>query len=131
MQLIDSSAWIDFLRRSGAVTNALVAQALRDDSAATTDVVVLEVLSGTTDEERLNRWRRLFARCEFLEQRPRDDADTAAALYRTCRRAGETPRAPNDCLLAAVAIRCDVPVLHGDHDFDVIARHTDLQVVTA
>jgi predicted nucleic acid-binding protein len=33
-----------------------------------------------------------------------------------------------DCLIAAVAIRNDVPVLHNDADFDTLARHTALQI---
>jgi predicted nucleic acid-binding protein len=33
-----------------------------------------------------------------------------------------------DCLIAAVAIRTGTPLLHSDIDFDVLARHTDLQV---
>ena len=57
------------------------------------------------------------------------DAEQAAALHRACRRAGETPRSPNDCLVAAVALRHGVPVLHRDHDFTVLAAHTDLRVV--
>ena len=33
------------------------------------------------------------------------------------------------CLVAAVAIREEVPVLHADRDFDLIAEHTSLRVV--
>jgi len=33
-----------------------------------------------------------------------------------------------DCLIAAVAIRADVPVLHADTDFDVLARRTALRL---
>ncbi len=33
-----------------------------------------------------------------------------------------------DCLIAAVAIREGASVLHRDRDFDVIARHTELQI---
>jgi predicted nucleic acid-binding protein len=33
-----------------------------------------------------------------------------------------------DCLIAAVAIRADAPVLHADTDFDVLARHTRLRL---
>jgi len=33
-----------------------------------------------------------------------------------------------DCLIAAVAIRGDVPILHMDADFDILAQHTALQV---
>ena len=34
-----------------------------------------------------------------------------------------------DCLLAAVAIREGVPLLHNDRDFEVLARHTPLELV--
>ena len=34
-----------------------------------------------------------------------------------------------DCLIAAVAIGADVAVLHRDDDFDVLARHTELDIV--
>jgi hypothetical protein len=34
-----------------------------------------------------------------------------------------------DCLIAAPAITAGVPVLSQDRDFDVLARHTPLQVV--
>jgi predicted nucleic acid-binding protein len=33
-----------------------------------------------------------------------------------------------DCLIAAVAIDADVPILHADTDFEVIARHTALVI---
>jgi predicted nucleic acid-binding protein len=128
--LIDTSAWVEYLRRTGTPVTLKVRRALRDDIAATTDVVVMEILSGTTDPARLARWERLLARCEFVEQSPRDDAEAAAHIFRRCRAGGETPRAVNDCLVAAIAIRTDIPVLHRDRDFDVIARHTTLQAVS-
>jgi predicted nucleic acid-binding protein len=33
-----------------------------------------------------------------------------------------------DCLIAAVAIKANLSVLHADKDFDVLARHTRLRV---
>jgi predicted nucleic acid-binding protein len=61
---------------------------------------------------------------------PRDDAESAADLYLICRSAGETVRRVNDCLIAAVAIRASLPVLHRDRDFEAIARHSALQLVS-
>ena len=55
-----------------------------------------------------------------------EDYDHAAALYRTCRRSGETVRKLIDCLIAAVAIRSNATVLHADADFATLARHTPL-----
>ncbi len=127
--LVDSSVWIAYLRDSGGPELELLEQLIGEQRAATTDVVLLEVLAGTTDEERAARLRRFLAGAELLRQQSPVDAEHAAALYRACRRAGETPRSLNDCLVAAVALRHGVPVLHRDRDFTVLAAHTDLRVV--
>jgi len=57
------------------------------------------------------------------------DYDAAAALYRTCRHRGQSLRKPIDCLIAAIAVRGDVPVPHMDAEFEVLAEHTSLQDV--
>jgi len=56
------------------------------------------------------------------------DYDHAAALYRTCRRQGESVHKLIDCLIAAVAIQADAELLHADADYAVLARHTTLRV---
>ena len=71
--------------------------------------------------------RRLLARATVLPTGPLDYED-AAALYRICRRKGETVRRLIDCLIGAVAIRADRPILHNDADFGVLARHTNLKI---
>lgn len=103
---------------------------VRSREAATTDAVLQEVLAGPTDEQLAADLKRMLLGVAFLHQESPLDAEVAAALFRACRRAGETVRSHLDCLVAAVAIRNDVPVLHRDRDFDVIARHTDLRVLT-
>lgn len=35
-----------------------------------------------------------------------------------------------DCLIAAQAIRADLPILHADADFTTLAAHTSLRVTT-
>jgi predicted nucleic acid-binding protein len=129
--LVDTSAWVEFLRRTGSPTARAVAGIVLDGAAATTDIVVMEVLAGTTDPDRLSSWERALDGVEFLAQAPRDDVEAAASLYRACRVAGESPRQLTDCLIAAVAIRCEIPVLHRDHDFEVLARHTALETMVA
>jgi hypothetical protein len=54
--------------------------------------------------------------------------ETAAEIYRLCRKSGESIRNATDCLIAAVAIRDGAEVLHRDADFEAIARHTSLRV---
>ena len=90
----------------------------------------MEVLAGGRDEAHVRQLRALLSRCEFVPVAGLGDYEHAASLYRRCRRAGDTIRALSDCLIAAVAIRAGLPLLHADRDFDVLARHTELRVVT-
>jgi hypothetical protein len=96
----------------------------------TTDIIRLEVLAGVDEPARRKRTNSLLAGCEDVAQIPRGDVDDAVMLYQACRERGETVRAPNDCLIAVIAIRAEVPVLHADRDFDVIARYSRLRVVS-
>ena len=126
MILIDTSAWIEFLRDTGTATCNRV-EALLESEIAICDAVRMEVLAGARDERHLMSLRRLLARATVLPTGPMD-YDEAAALYRVCRREGKTVRRLMDCLIGAVAIRAAAPVLHDDADFGVLARHTDLQI---
>ena len=94
------------------------------------DPVRLEVLAGLRAGVPASRLIAMFDGCEDVMQVHRTDAEEAARIYRTCRGSGETVRSTTDCLIAAMAIRNDVPVLHRDRDYDVIARHFPLQVVS-
>ncbi|MGH9106541.1 MAG: type II toxin-antitoxin system VapC family toxin [Acidimicrobiales bacterium] len=126
MILIDTSAWAEFLRGTGSPACERV-DALLGTVTATCDAVRMEVLAGARDEAHLSDLRGLLARSSVIPIRPAD-YDQAAALYRACRHKGETVRKLIDCLIAAVAIRASVPVLHSDGDFAVLARHTSLEL---
>lgn len=126
MILADTSAWVDHLR--GRRTRAARrVDELLDGGLATTDVVLMEVLAGARDGAHLSTLRRLLQRCDHVPVQG-DDYETAAAVWRACRRGGDTPRSLVDCLVAAVAMRTELPVLHAGRDYDAIARHVDLAV---
>ena len=129
--LIDTSAWIAYLRRDGSPANLAVRRELAGGDAATSDIVQLEILAGARSPRHLAQLRQLLAGVVHLPIGSGIDAEQAADIYRTCRRQGETPRQLNDCLIAAVAIRHDVAVLHADRDFEVMARHTPLLTLTS
>ena len=126
MILIDTSAWIEFLRDTGSTVCAHVDELLAREIAIC-EPVRMEVFAGARDETHLLSLRRLLARAVVIPTLATDYED-AAALYRSCRRQGETVRKLMDCLIASAAIRARVPILHDDGDFDVLARHTELQV---
>jgi len=126
--LVDTSAWVEYLRGTGSPTSIRV-RGYRDltDELGITDVVVMELLASADSP---GAEQRVEAIADGLPLLPVESVDyvEAAALYRRCRLRGETVRKLDDCLIAAVAIRNDVPVLHNDRDFDVLARHTALRV---
>lgn len=126
MILIDTSAWIEFLRDTGSPVCLRVDELLADEIAIC-EPVRMEVLAGARDDKHLNDLRRLLAGGTLLATEP-SDYEEAASLYRVCRRGGETARKLIDCLIAAVAIRHNIPVLHHDVDFEVLARHTQLRI---
>lgn len=129
MILVDTSAWIEYLRATGSVLHHRLRRLIeREEQLATTEVIVMEVLAGARDDDHLRQLRRLLMRWEFLPLQGLADYEEAASIYRHCRRSGETVTRLSDCLIAAVAIRASVPLLHRDKDFETIARHTALEV---
>lgn len=126
MILIDSSAWVEFLRDTGSSVCSRV-DALLGGEIATCDPVRMEVLAGGRDDRHLRDLRGLLARAVVLPTTPAH-YEAAAALYRTCRRQGHTVRKLIDCLIAAHAIETEAELLHADTDFDVLARCTRLRL---
>ncbi len=129
MTLVDTSAWVEYLRGTESPVDLCVRRLIEQDATLqTTDTVVMEILAGGRNELHTTKLRRLLSRCEFIPTAGLGDYETAAALYRTCRRAGSTIRSLNDCLIAAVAIRTQHAVLHLDRDFEALATHSSLQI---
>ena len=128
MILVDSSAWIEYLRGTRSTTNIRVRALALTPQLAMTDVVVMELRAGARSERERAYLRTFISSFDFLAVAGVQDFEHAAELYRACRRNGETVRKMTDCLIAAVAIRNDAPVLHHDADFDVLARYTPLRV---
>lgn len=128
MILPDTSAWIDLFNDTGHPTQLRLVDLLTEGrEVMVTEPVVMEVLAGMPGPALSAAYSGLrslrMARVNGLA-----DFEEAAAIFRACRAGGETPRSLIDCLIAAVAIRTGASVLHRDADFDVIARHTPLQI---
>ena len=126
MILIDTSAWVEFLRDTDSSVWRRVDKVL-SQKIAICDAIRMEVFAGARDDGHLNRLRQLLARATNLPTEP-IDYDTAAALYRAGRRQGKTIRKLIDCLIAAVALRAHVPILHMDADFDALATISKLRI---
>ena len=129
MPLIDTSAWIEFLRKTGSETNIEMRNVLTRRHHIC-DVVTMEILSGARDDANAQTLKRLLSRATVIETKP-IDYQNAASIYRACRQVGITVRTQIDCLIAAIAIRTGTPILHQDSDFNAIAQITKLKMHSA
>ena len=128
MILADSSAWIEFLRRTGSTADLRVDKLVRTGELVTTDAVVMEILAGARNVAHRRSLAGLLARFRFEPTEGPGDYEAAADVYAACRRSGETVRSLSDCLIACVAMRAGLELLHAGGDFEAIARHVPLKL---
>jgi predicted nucleic acid-binding protein len=129
MILIDTSAWIEYLRGTGSPAAVEVRRLLSQeaDRVVTCEPIAMELLSGAVDDDKHAKLEQLVNGLPSLKIDDVVDYRSAAAIYRTARRAGRTVRSINDCLIAALSIRHGANMIHRDADFEVIAALTALE----
>ena len=131
MVLVDTTVWIDFFIDRGTPQVVVLAQLLSEgEDICTCGVILTEVLQGIREESDYERTATRFDNFLFVDM-GRTTFVKSADLFRALRRKGITIRRPIDCMIAAVAIQHDIPLLHSDRDFDPIAKHCGLRVLEA
>ena len=128
MLLADTSAWVEFLKGTGSAEAKRMRAAIAERDVVVIDPILLEVMAGARRDD-VARTQRLLEAQHLEPLAPRLDWLDGATIYRSLRQSGVTVRSPVDALIAAVAIRLDLPVLHRDRDFGAIAGRTPLRVV--
>ena len=127
--LVDTSVWVDFFRRIPSRETELFKEAVeRREQIFIAGIIAQEILQGIRQDSQhrsVLQYLLLFSRIddEFA------DYLAAANIYRSLRKRGLTIRSPVDCLIAALAIKGNVSLLHNDSDFTAIAQHFPLSVI--
>jgi predicted nucleic acid-binding protein len=127
MLIADTSAWIEWLRLTGSPANVAFREAFTNDLVILSEPVKAELLIGARDRAEVGVLRRLLETVEFELVYPRDDFESATELFHTARQRGVRVRGITDCLIAAMALRLDLPILHHDRDFARLAPVIELQ----
>lgn len=131
MKLVDTSAWVDFLRGADSrATDELRRMIDAGDDIATTEPVIMELLAGAVDDSSLRQIEVLTGGLALAAIDPGLDYRDAAMIFRAGRRQGSTVRRLTDCLIAAVALRHGLPLVHKDADFEAIAKVTPLDEIS-
>jgi predicted nucleic acid-binding protein len=122
MVLVDTSLWVDFLRRRASEEVRLfVQQALQDRTAAYTCPTAMELLGGSRTAKEEAAVRELL---ELGHHVPLEWAHWAlsAQVLRSLQKGGH--RVPlSDVLTAAVAMRGALPLACRDKHFETIRNH--------
>lgn len=122
MILADTSAWVEYDRATGSAVDQRMIELIGGAGPlVVTEPVVMEIASGARDDAREASLRRLLLRFDLLRFDAAIDFDGATRVYRSCRRAGVTPRGMVDCMIAAVALRSGATLLARDTDMNHIA----------
>lgn len=131
MILVDTTVWIDFFRGINSPEKRAFEQLLHEGSmVAITDIVLTEILRGIQPEKEYQIVKHRLSAFPCLTARAPQTFVHAADLYRRCRKKGATIRSTVDCLIAAVCLEHEAALLHHDSDFDLLAKHAGLKIVT-
>ena len=129
MILADTSAWVEYDKASGSAVDRRLTELIDvGGPLAVTDPVVMGVLAGARSDERAADLLRLLLRFDLLRFDGVADFHAAARIYRSCRRAGVTPRGLVDCMVASVALRHRATLLAHDADTTRIAEVVGIEM---
>ena len=118
MIVVDSSVWIGHFRDTANVAVAKLRAIADVDTIIVGDLVLLEVLQGTRDEQHadtVERHLRAFDVRSMLDDRL---GVAAARNFRVLRSRGITVRKTIDLVIATFCLTGGHELLHDDRDFD-------------
>jgi len=118
MILVDTSVWIEVLRRREAA--AVFQEQVGEERVVLSRFSQLELLFGAADER---EWDHLALHLEdqhYVEMSESTWVE-AARTHFELRRRGRTVRSAIDCCIAQLAIENRLVLLHRDRDFETIA----------
>lgn len=123
MFLVDTSVWIDYLRKRPTRAVGWFEQILEHDLPyGIIAPIYQEILQGADSPESLERLESYLSTLHFYQFiDPVASHGAAARLYFECRRRGLTIRSTIDCLIAQAALEHDLWLLHNDRDFHYLA----------
>lgn len=128
MVIVDTTVWVDFFSgKPSPEVQMLERFLIEGDDICVCGVILTEVLQGIREDTDYTKTLTRFDSFLFLDLN-RSTFIKAAQIYRTLRRRGITVRKSVDCMIAALAIEHNIPLLHNDRDFDPIEEFCGLKV---
>ena len=127
--LTDTSVWIDFLNAHDLPHVHQLEYHLTNSIVCICPPIIQEVLQGVRSEKDYLSTKDLLLTLEIFSADSVQAAVESAEIFRDLRKKGVTIRKSNDCLITWYALRNNAPLLQNDKDFQMIASHTNLQLL--
>ncbi len=129
MVIVDTSAWIEFLRSGESAVVEKVDRCLERNLVGIGDLVYCEVVQGIRFPRQRAEVSSLLLSLPQFEMVGFRMAEKSAANYRLLRSKGVTVRKTIDVLIGTFCAEHGFGIVHSDSDFDLMAPHIGLQVI--
>ena len=128
MVLVDTSAWIEYFRNGVPSVVHKVVKSLKEEDVAVGDLIYCEIMQGIHSEPQRKQVEDLLLSLPRFEMVGFEIAGKSAANYRLLRSKGVTVRKTIDVIIGTFCVENDLPLIHHDRDFDLMARHIGLKM---
>lgn len=129
MVIVDTSAWIEYLKDGVPEVVEKVDRSLEQDLVAIGDLVYCEVMQGIRSSRERSQVSSLLLSLPQFDMVGFDMAEKSAANYRLLRSKGVTVRKTIDVLIGTFCAEHGLQIVHHDSDFDLMAKHIGLDVL--
>jgi predicted nucleic acid-binding protein len=127
--LVDTTVWIDFFAGTTGMHVDILEHAINNNqNICICGVILTEILQGIHDDKEYNKTKSYLEQLLYLPM-GHTIFIQSAEIYRSLRKKGFTIRKPIDCMIAAVSIAYNIPLLHNDRDFEFIEKHAFLKTL--
>lgn len=130
MILVDTSVWIDYFNGLATWQADALDNALSEETVLIGDIILAEILQGFDKDSDYRKAKQALDPLECISLGGKELAIKAASNFRFLRSRGITIRKTIDMLIGTWCIETDIELLHNDKDFDQIAVHLPLSIVS-
>jgi predicted nucleic acid-binding protein len=130
MILVDTSVWIDYFNGQRTWQTDLLDNLLSDVPVIVGDLILAEILQGFRSDSDYESAKSYLSALPFHQIGGYRVAVQSARNYRMLRKKGVTVRKTMDVIIGTYCILEGLPLLHDDRDFDPMAAHLSLKVLS-
>lgn len=124
--LIDTTSWIEFFRDKNKVNVVAqeVEKMVEEDKAAMSEVVFVEVAKGIKHKKEYEKWKVYYSELEKAVIGEKTWEEAANNAFVLGRKGITVPT--SDLVIATTAIENEMPLMHEDKHYKIIANHLPL-----